>query len=103
MNPVNNHHAYVVGLLQDPVQAKQYLEIALENFEEDGNSPAFLMALRTLVEANGGIGILATKTGLSRQNLYRVLSHNGNPAFKTVSTILQTFGYRLSVQPVAIS
>jgi probable addiction module antidote protein len=43
---------------------------------------------------------LAEKTGLNRQNLYRVLSSEGNPELRTISLILHNLGYRLSVQPI---
>ena len=32
--------------LKDPLEVKAYLEVALEDYEEDGNVEAFLMALR---------------------------------------------------------
>ncbi|MEH2453830.1 helix-turn-helix domain-containing transcriptional regulator [Nostoc sp.] len=34
------------------------------------------------------------------QNLYRVLSPEGNPELRIISLILHTLGYRLSVQPI---
>ena len=41
--------------LKDPLEAKAYIEVALEDYEEDGNVEVFLMALRDVAEAQGGI------------------------------------------------
>lgn len=84
--------------LKDPVEARAYLEVALENYEEDHDIEAFLMALRDVTEAQGGISKLAQKTHLNRQNLYRALSSRGNPKLDTLETILHGLGFKLSIQ-----
>lgn len=84
--------------LKDPLEAKVYLEVALENYEEDKDVEAFLMALRDVAEAQGGITRLAKRTHLNRQNLYRALSSHGNPKLETIGTILHGLGFKLSIQ-----
>ena len=84
--------------LKDPLEAKAYLEVALENYEEDKDVEAFLMALRDVAEAQGGITRLAKRTHLNRQNLYRALSSHGNPKLETIGTILHGLGFKLSIQ-----
>ncbi len=96
-NRFRDHHEVVIDELQNPEMAKSYLEVALEEYELDGDLSFFLEALRNVAEAQGGMTKLASKTGLNRQNLYRVLSENGNPELRTISLILHTLGYRLSV------
>jgi probable addiction module antidote protein len=71
----------------------------IEAMLEDGDPRAIPIALRTVVDALGGMAALADKTGLSRETLYRTLSEKGNPRLDTLSTILAAFGLRLSVQP----
>jgi len=88
--------------LQNPKQARLYLDIALAEYEEDKDIEAFLLALRTLADARGGLSMLAEKTNLSRQNLYRALSSSGNPRLDTLTSILHGLGYRLSVQPLGV-
>lgn len=85
-------------LVQDPAEAAEYLTAALEEYENDGNLPAFLTAIRTVVEAQGGIGRLAEKTNLNRQHLYRSLSEKGNPTIRTLNLILQGIGVRLTIR-----
>ena len=39
--------------LADPAYAKEYLAIALEEYDEDGNIEAFLLAVRDVINAQG--------------------------------------------------
>jgi len=72
-----------------------YLEAVLE----DGDPRAMPVALRTIAEAMGGLAVLAERTGLSRETLYRTLSEKGNPRYDTLTSILGAFGLRVSVAP----
>ena len=83
--------------LSDPEESRVYLEVAIEEYENDGNSAAFLLALRDVVNAQGGIGKLAEGTGLNRQHLYRALSESGNPQFGTIAKVVRGLGFRLMV------
>jgi len=86
--------------LKDQVYAQNYLSVALEEYDKDLDASAFLMALRDVTEARGGITQLANKTHLNRQNLYKTLSAKGDPKVHTVESVLHGLGYRLSVVPV---
>lgn len=89
--------------LKNPLEAKAYLEVALELYEKDKDSEAFLMALRDVTEAQGGISKLAQRTHLNRQNLYRALSPHGNPKLDTIGTILHGLGFKLAIRPIDTS
>lgn len=89
--------------LKNPLEAKAYLEVALENYEEDKDVEAFLMALRDVTEAQGGISKLAERTHLNRQNLYRALSNRGNPKLETIGMILHGLGFKLAIQSLSKS
>ena len=56
-----------------------------------------MLALRNVVEAQGGVSHLADKTKLNRQNLYKVLSSNGNPRLATLGKVIHALGFRLSI------
>jgi len=79
--------------LKDPVEAVGYLNACLE----DGDPEVFLLALRDVARAQGGIAKLAEVTELNREHLYRILSENGNPAFSSLETLLDAMGFRLAV------
>ncbi len=95
-----SYHESLIKFLTEPEQAAEYLKVALEQYEEDGESEVFLLALRNVTEAQGGVTKLAEKTNLNRQNLYRTLSGKGNPTFQTLDTILHCLGFRLSIEPL---
>ncbi|MEW6663809.1 MAG: addiction module antidote protein [Thermodesulfobacteriota bacterium] len=86
--------------MEDPEEATEYLTASLDGYEGDGNMEAFLLALRTVIDAQGGMTELARKTSLNRQNLYRTLSKNGNPRLQTLHEILNALGLRLSIDRV---
>jgi probable addiction module antidote protein len=98
MSNMRNFRDYLIERLQDPGEAAVYLKIALEEYEKDGHAEAFLLALRSVVEAMGGISELAKRTNLNRQNLYRALSGKGNPKWSTLGTILSGLGFRFSIE-----
>lgn len=79
--------------LLDPAEAAEYLNAALE----DGSHEVFLMALKDVANAKG-ISEIARETKLNRENLYRILSAQGNPKLKSLNSVLHSVGLKLSVQ-----
>ncbi len=89
--------SYDVGLhedLCDPVEAAAYLNASLE----DGSQEVFLMALRDVAKARG-LTRLARETDLNRENMYRILSEEGNPQLSSLKVLLDSLGLRLAVEP----
>ncbi len=82
--------------LKNPEDAAQYLNASLQ--EEDPRM--FLMALRDVADAHGGIGQLAESSQLNRESLYRTLSESGNPSLISLAAVLNSLGLRLAVQSV---
>lgn len=78
--------------LQDPDFIVGYLELALN----DG-LPIFLVALREVVQANGGVNQVAQNTNLCKESLYKTLSESGNPEFETINKIIGSLGLKLSI------
>lgn len=85
---------------KDKKLADEFLKLALEQFEETGDEKTLLVALRQVAVACGGFTKLSAETGLSRENLYRVLSSNGNPTFVTMKIVLQNLGYVFSFKRI---
>jgi|ERR1044071_327704 probable addiction module antidote protein len=86
-------HEYLIQSLKDPVEAAAYLEVAIE----DGDLDFLLVAIRDVVEAQGGMSRLAKKSKLNRGNLYKMLSKKGNPNIFNVDSVLKALGLRLAV------
>jgi probable addiction module antidote protein len=82
--------------LQDPQEAAAYLQAAILEADPDN----WLIALRTLAKAKGGLALLAQKTGLHRVHLYRMLGKEGNPTFKSMIAILQALGVQIKFSSI---
>jgi probable addiction module antidote protein len=79
--------------LEDPVQAAAYLDAALD----DGDQEVFLLALRDVADARGFTAV-AQESELNRENLYRMLSRQGNPQLSSLTALLRSLGLRLAVE-----
>lgn len=87
---------YVDGLrerLKDPANAAAYLDAALEESDQE----VFLLALRDVAEARG-LSVVAQDAQLNRENLYRMLSRDGNPQLSSLNALLKSMGLRLAVE-----
>jgi probable addiction module antidote protein len=91
--PTRDYNISLYEELQDPAFAVAYLNAALEEDSQD----VFLLHLRGVAEAWGGMGKLAGDTHLAREALYRMLSEKGNPQLSSLDKILQALGLRLAV------
>jgi len=93
--PVNKYSEDLIQRLQNKSYASLYLKSALG--QNDNSS--FLLALRNVIDANGGIGEISKKSQISRQHLYKVLKENGNPTLSTLNIILSSIGLSLDFIP----
>lgn len=82
--------------LKDFDYAQGYLETALEEAEKDGYYGGFLIVLRRVVEVHGASRI-SRQSSVSRSNLYKALSEDGNPTIETLGAILHSLGMKLSL------
>ena len=93
MPPSKPYHPELIKALRDPREALEYLNSALE----DGDPEGFLLALRDVAEAQGGVAQLAEAAKLNRESLYRMLSDRGNPELRSLDALLHALGFRLSI------
>jgi len=93
--PSKSYDNLLISELRDPEFAAGYLTASLEELSID----QFLIALRNVAQARGGLGKLAGETELNRQNIYRMLSDNGNPTLTSLLNILAALGFELSFKP----
>ena len=95
------HDDTVVELLRDdPSFADEYLAAAIDEVNLEGGREALLAALRHVAEAQG-MATVAERAGIPRESLYRALSLNGNPTFKTLLAVLDAAGLKLGVYRTA--
>lgn len=96
---VSHHEREVAELRADHELAVEYLRAAMSALDDPEDRGAGLVALRTVAEAYGGLGVVAAEAGISREALYRALSPKGNPTLKTLLAVLKAVGMRLSIEP----
>ena len=83
----------LIEMLKDPERALAYLNAALD----EPDPRIFLIALRNITRAHGGIAETAKRSGLNRESLYRALSEKGNPSAQTLTAVLKALGVRLRI------
>lgn len=87
-----NYDDFLKQELTDATLAAEYLSSAIQ----DGSIDEFLLALRNVAEAHGGIGTLSEITNLNRQSMYKMLSEDGNPRLSSLITVLKAMGINLN-------
>lgn len=85
---------WLIERLRDHDEAVAYLNAALEESlkGDEESKHVFLLALRNIAEAQGGISQLAKKTNLGRESLYKTLSETGNPKWHTLVSLIIALG-----------
>ena len=101
MTEYQTWHEYLIErLAADHEKRVSYLDVALEEYQEDGDTPFFLMGIQNVIEARGGVSEVAKKIGIAPQVLSDLLSSEKAPRLDTLNTILHGLGCRLSIQPL---
>ena len=77
--------------LRDSDYAAGYLSECLSD-----SVRTFLVGLRDVVAARGGIASVAKEASISREHLYRLLSENGNPRLTSLTNVLAALGIHLT-------
>lgn len=94
---LRNYDEWILTTLKNKEEAALYLQVAFDEFQNDGDTEALLLALRHVADAQGGMALLAKNTKLNRESLYRTLSSKGNPKLQTIGVLLKALGFKLSV------
>src|ERR1700684_2651717 len=95
MGRTKNYKEHLLKSLQDPKEAAAYLDACLE----DEDPCVFLLALKDVAKARGGMSQLSKKSLLNRPSLYRTFSKTGNPKLINVCTILASLGLEFHITP----
>ena len=85
----------------DQEAAIRYLKFSLEEYQVDGDTPLLMLGLRTVVESQGGISVLAKKIGIAPEVLSDILSSDEAPRIDMLVPILNALGGHLSIEPIA--
>jgi len=81
--------------LKDEEAIKYYLEAVFK----DGTSEEIAEALGNAAKARQMMSKIAKKVNVNNNSLYRSLSKDGAPLFKTINSVVNALGFRLSIVP----
>src|SRR5437870_5458778 len=100
MNKKSRSISYEETLIEDfrnnPEEAFLYLRSCME----DNDPQLFLLAIRQVSKALGGIAKIAEHTGLNREHLYRTFSKAGNPTWSSVNAVVNSLGMQFTLKPL---
>lgn len=92
--PTHDYEDYLAEKLKDPEEAAGYLTACLEEGPD-----VFLLGVRDVAKAQGGMKKLSEDTELAREALYRMFSDAGNPTFTSISAVIESLGIKIQFAP----
>ncbi|MCY3722032.1 MAG: hypothetical protein OXG97_07405 [Candidatus Poribacteria bacterium] len=84
--------------LADREEAIHYLQAILDDYYRFGQAIIVQEALKTVIEAQGGISKLTQHTDISPQTLETALSNTDTPLIDALGVVLNALGYRKRFQ-----
>ncbi len=81
----------------EDLDSPESIEIFLNDAFETGD-PVYISKALGVVARAKGMASVASDTGLSREQLYKSLSEQGNPTLKTIIKITKSWGLGLKVK-----
>lgn len=83
--------------LQEKLKSKKNAAAYLTKALEDKNSQIFLLALRDVMLAQGGLAKVANAAGVNRESLYKAVSKNGNPSLSYLKAVIDSMEMRITL------
>lgn len=99
VKPAVDYGPFLLESLRNPADAAAFINVAVEEALADDDFSLFLICLRDVISAQGGMSKVARLAGLNRENLYRMLSKDGNPEFRRLTRLLDAMGFQFSITP----
>ena len=90
----------LIERVADPERAIGYLRAILDDYQVYRELTVVLRALRTGVEAQGGVSKVAKQVDMDPQFLSKVLSNEDTPLIDALGIVLKALGYQLSIKPI---
>ena len=97
MKEMRKYRDYLIERLSNREEAIGYFQVTLEEYQNDGDTLAFLIALQSIAEAQSGLDELARRTHTAPDLLVKILSREDESHLDTIRAILDVLGCRLSV------
>lgn len=92
----------LIEQIADQKSAIGYLQAILEDYQIYKNPATIHRALRTVVEAQGGVSELAKQVDMDPQVFSKMISNEDVPLIDTLGIVLKALGYQLAIQPIKL-
>ena len=102
MRKLRSHNECLIERLKDPEYASAYLKACLDESFEANDIGIFQLAVRYVVEANGGMAKVSSEIEVSRESFYRSLSQRGKAKFTTLINAINACGVEIDFHPRSI-
>ena len=89
----------LISTLKNHEYASCYLQDALGRSVEINEFSLFLTAIRSVVEANGGMAVIAKKMQVGKESFYKSLQPDKKPRFATIAKALKSCGIEIKFKP----
>ena len=103
MEKLTTWHEFLIEKLTNREKAISYLQVSLEEYLIDGDTPFFLKGVRNVVKAQGGIAKIAKQAGIAPEALSKFLCNEDTLQLGTLSIVLKALGWRLSIEPLTVA
>ena len=84
-------------IVNDKEQLRDFLNIAFEEYLEDGDFNSFYRSLELVIKSRDTMQNFANKVELSKMGLYNVVKGKKEPKITTLAKILKELGFSLKV------
>ena len=95
MRKMINYHDHRMKELSELEEAIGYLEVVVEEYRKDGDTFGFLIGLRNVIEAQGGVKEFSRRTEIDPRDWLKILSSNNRQDLDTLEAVLNDLGDRL--------
>jgi probable addiction module antidote protein len=99
MRKYRTYKEQLIESLKDPKESSAYLEACLIEAMETNEMGIFILAVRDVVEAHGGVREVSSKMEVGRESLYKSLNEKAKPRFSTIMLTLKACGFDIGIHP----
>jgi probable addiction module antidote protein len=79
------------------LRSLSFASLYLTECLHDEDPKVFLIALRHVITAHGGMSKISKDARLNRESLYKALSEKGNPSLQNILSILSAIGIKMNL------
>ena len=98
MREMINYRDYLIKELSEPEEAIVYLEVSIEEYQKDGDSVAFLLALQSIAEAQAENNELASQVYLLGGDVHRSRGEH-DLAIEDYNTVIELTNAVIEMNP----